>query len=111
MFITRLRSFLLQRLILFVGLNLMFVKLDPPIVLELYDHSLFQWEHIDDSTLSTWCDNALFPLRETFASLRILLIFIDQAAAQATAHSSNLLRIKGYPLSLCHFNGYRAELR
>ena len=47
---------------------------------------------------------------QAFLRLNILLVLVDQAAAQSAAHTGDLRRIQGNTLGLCHADRDRAEL-
>src|SRR5690606_27531983 len=101
--------------LLFQGLQ--FIKRDnflafdhaPPLFCE-YCHSILKRVNINNLALAEWCADTLVPLGKLLARRHILLIFVDQTAAQPAAHAGNLRRIKRDTLCLRHLDRNRAEI-
>ena len=79
------RRLFLQRLKFSQWLKLMLEDL-VPLTLDLDNDRFTQGTNITHLALAVGCANPLVPLRQFLTRFDILLIFIDQAAAQAPTH-------------------------
>src|SRR5690606_7360158 len=103
-------SLLLQRLQLFQRLDLFPADLAPIAINQLDDDRIAHGQNVTYTALAPGRADDLAAPGELPLGLDILLIRVDQAAAQPAAHARDLLRVERDPLLFSHLDGDRAEL-
>jgi hypothetical protein len=75
-----------------------------------HHHLIGHGQHVNDLAFALRCDNPLVALRQFLTRRHILLIFVDETAAQTTAHAGDLIRGERDALILCHLDRDRREI-
>jgi hypothetical protein len=68
-------------------------------------------QNIDHLAFPFGCDDSFIALGQLLAGFHILLVFVNQTAAQTTAHASNLIGSEGDALVLGHFDRNGGKIR
>src|SRR5574340_1063759 len=104
-----------QRLELLPWLELVTVEGEPLGALAFgaldgYNHLVAEGQDVHNLALALGSDDLFIALGELLAGFHVILVFVDQAAAQATAHAGDFGRRERDALLLGHLDGDGGEV-